>query len=297
LQKTAKRPPHPSAATGGFRQMEYSMKVTESEMHEALQRSGYILESVTAKNLAEWGFFVQTGQVVEDPITGKGRDIDIIANSISNHNHYSDIRTISQIEYVFEVKNNLYPIVLLTEFRDSPYIESWTGLKERITEPLDVKGYESHEAYFETLVSDNNNIYTQYCSFHKKRANDELMASHPEKFHESISKIIQHCDEAADFIEKYEETDDEQSREEKIFRHFLYMPVLLVRGDLYELQGDNLKEVKSSTLVVNYYHKGEQRMAFVLIVTSDGFEEFIKDTQLLERTAAKRMAAVRQSIA
>jgi hypothetical protein len=98
--------------------MEYSMKVTESEMHEALQRSGYILESVTEKNLAEWGFFVQTGQVVEDLITGKGRDIDIIANSISNHNHYSDIRTISQIEYVFEVKNNLYPIVLLTKLNN-----------------------------------------------------------------------------------------------------------------------------------------------------------------------------------
>jgi hypothetical protein len=182
--------------------------------------------------------------------------------------------------------------VLLTESRDSPYIESRTGLKEWTTEPLYLKGYESHETYFEKLVSDNNNIYTQYCSFHKKRANDELMASHPEKF-----QIFQHCDEAADFIEEYEETYDEQSIKEKIFCHFLYMPVLLVKGDLYELQGDNLKEVKSPTLVVNSYHEGEQRMAFFLIVTSDGFEEFMKDTQLLERTVAKRMAAVRQSIA
>lgn len=270
------------------------MKVTESEMHDALKRSGYILESEVALKLANWGFFVQTGQVVEDPLTGKGRDIDIIANSFGNSNHYPDIRTISQIEYVFEVKNNLYPIVLLTEFRDSPYIESWTGLKEWITEPSCMEGYESHEAYFEKLTSSSEKIYTQYCSFHKKKANDELMASHPEKFHESISKIIQHCDESVECSEDSCLSDGGESREERVFRHFLYMPILLVRGDLYELQENGLKGVTSSTLVVNYYHKGEQRMAFVFIVTKDGFEEFMKGTQKLERDAANKMANIRE---
>lgn len=267
------------------------MKVTEPEMLEALKRSGYMLESEASQKLADWGFFVQTGQVVEDPTTGKGRDIDIIANSFSNSNHYSDIRTISQIEYVFEVKNNLYPVVLLTEFRDSPYIESWTGLKEWITEPKDVKNYESHEAYFENLIAKNKNIYTQYCSFHKKKANDDLMASHPERFHESISKIIQHCDDSVDCREHYDEGGSET--EERVFRHFIYMPILLVRGELFELQDDELVEVKSSTLVTNYYHNGENRMAFVFIVTRDGFQEFMQKTQVIERDIASKMAEIK----
>ncbi|MBU1297494.1 MAG: hypothetical protein KKD82_22055, partial [Gammaproteobacteria bacterium] len=232
-------------------------------------------------------------QVVEDPITGKGREIDIIASSFSNGNYYSDIRTISQIEYVFEVKNNLYPIVLLSEFRDSPYIESWTGLKELISRPKDVRGYASHEAYFDKLIVENKNIYTQYCSFHKKKINDDLMASHPERFHESISKIIQYCDENVDCHEHYDE--DASEAEERVFRHFIYMPILLVRGELFELQGDDLVEVKFSTLVTNYYLNGENRMAFVFVVTRDGFQGFMQETQEMERNAATKMAELKMS--
>jgi len=260
-----------------------SLTITELEMLEALKRSGYMLESEAAQKLVDWGFFVQTGQVVEDPITGKGREIDIIANSFGNNNSHSDVRILTQIEYVFEVKNNLYPIVLLTEFRDSPYIESWTGLKERHTKPKDVKYHDYHEAYFERLIEKNKNIYTQYCSFHKKRGKDDLMASHPERFHESISKIILHCD---DIIDERDNDDAETT----FFRHFIYMPILLVRGELYELHENKLVEVTSSTLVTNYYHNSERKMAFVFVVTRDGFQEFMRQTQEMERDVAMEMA-------
>lgn len=264
------------------------MNVTESEMLEALNRSGYILESEVAKQLSEWDFFVQSGPVVKDPITGKGREIDIIAESFGQKNYDSKLKTYAQIEYVFEIKNNSFPIILLNEFRDSPLIESWVGMKEAIELIDGFHHYDSHDCYFAELIENNKNIYTQYCSFHKKKANDVLMASHPERFHDSISKIIQHCDESIDLHEEILEESDSESIRSSFFRHRLYMPILLVNDDLFEMRDNELIKVGSSTLVVNYYHKGKPMMAYLFIVTKDGLKDFINRTQnLLSKTLNK----------
>lgn len=273
------------------------MKVTELEMIEALHRSGYILESEVAKQLSEWGFFVQSGPVVEDPITGKGREIDIIAESFGNKNYDSKLRTYAQIEYVFEIKNNSFPIILLNEFRDSPLIESWTGMKEFIEWPENTSHYDHHECYFDELIEKNKNIFTQYCSFHKKKANDVLMASHPERFHDSISKIIQHCDESLDFYENQSLEVDSESIVSSFFRHRLYMPILLVNDDVFQMRDNELTKVDSSTLVVNYYHKGEPKMAYLFIVTKDGLKEFINKTQLLLSKTITKMNMIKNKTA
>lgn len=56
-----------------------SAKITTKEMLDALNRSGYLLESEISRILDDAGFFIESNQVVEDPITGKSREIDLVA--------------------------------------------------------------------------------------------------------------------------------------------------------------------------------------------------------------------------
>jgi hypothetical protein len=272
------------------------MKVTEQEMMEALNRSGYILESEVAKQLSEWNFFVLSGPVVKDPITGKGREIDIIAERYGMNNSNSDLKTHTNIEYVFEIKNNSFPIVLLNEFRFSPNnIEPRFGLKEAASVPNGIN-YNHDNIFFDELIENNNNIFTQYCSFHKKKGkNDELMASHPERFHESISKIIQHCDEQVEHNDQYLFNEEsEEVRADGYFRHRLYMPILLVNDDVLEMSEDGLKKVDNSTLVINYYHKGEPYTAYIFIVTKYGLKDFLSRTEKLKESVLNNMNEVRE---
>ena len=73
-------------------------------------------------------------------------------------------------------------------------------------------------------------LYTQYCSFsHKKgQKNKELIALHPETVYAGLSKITQYCEE-----EKAHWDDHEI---DKYYRKFVYLPVLLIKEELYELQ-------------------------------------------------------------
>jgi hypothetical protein len=272
------------------------MKVTEQEMMEALNRSGYILESEVAKQLSEWDFFIQSGPVVKDPMTGKGREIDIIAERWGRGNNAnSELKTHTSIEYVFEIKNNSFPIVLLNKFRFSPNIEPRIGLNEAASVPNNIH-YHNDDIFFDELIENNNNIFTQYCSFHKKKGkNDELMASHPERFHESISKIIQHCDEQVEHNDQYlfnEESEEVEA--DGYFRHRLYMPILLVNDDVLEMSEDGLKKVDNSTLVINYYHKGEPYTAYIFIVTKYGLKDFLSRTEKLKEGVLNNMNEARE---
>ncbi|UJS23573.1 hypothetical protein [Thiothrix winogradskyi] len=115
------------------------MNITTDEMYEALSRSGYLLESEVAKKLSEWGFFVETSLVIEDPFSGKSREIDIVAEYYNWDASKSQFHTCAKIEFVFEVKNNIYPLVLLNEFNFNPRVDDYLGLKEATTIPKNVK--------------------------------------------------------------------------------------------------------------------------------------------------------------
>lgn len=144
-------------------------EISKSEMLEALKRSGYLLESEFSAFLANQGFFVETNQVIEDPITGKSREIDLTAEYYEYKQDRSSHKCASGIKFVFEIKNNLFPIVLLTQFSFTPNIEDWMGLKEALNLPENIN-YDSLDSYYENLIhKPGSRIYTQYCSFHKKK--------------------------------------------------------------------------------------------------------------------------------
>jgi len=266
-------------------------------MLDALKRSGYFLESEISRILVNAGFFTESNQVLEDPITGKSREIDLLAEYWEYKEERKDFKTASKIKFVFEIKNNLFPIVLLTPFEFSPNIEEWMGLKEALTIPDNIT-YDS-EGFYNGLIKDRkNHIYTQYCSFHKKKPNDELMALHPDNINKGLLKITYYCEEMVKLYDKtlLYEGSGENNKKEEFFRHFLFLPILLINEELYELRNEELVKVQSSILVYNYHFNKEPKMAYVFVITKKGFPEFMEKMIKLGDAVEQEMIEIRRGI-
>ena len=135
-------------------------------------------------------------------------------------------------------------------------------------------------------------IFTQYCSFQRKKANDELMALHPDNIHSGLSKITQYCEEAIDREERVE-------GENGYYRDFIYLPVLLISDDLYELKHSDknepkLSKVESSMMVYNYHYKNEASMAYIFVVTKKGFPNFMNSMLKTEEEIETEMIRIRK---
>jgi hypothetical protein len=59
------------------------IEFSENEIIDALQRSGYLFESEISQYLSQSGFFVESNQVILDPITRKNRELDLIVRAHS----------------------------------------------------------------------------------------------------------------------------------------------------------------------------------------------------------------------
>lgn len=276
--------------------MKRQFEISENEMLEALDRSGYLLESEISSMLAEFGFFIESNQVIEDKITGKSREIDLIAEYYNYKPENFGYKTASKIKFVFEIKNNLFPITLLTKWQFSPNIEDWIGLKEALTIPEDIN-YDWGAGYYNRLIDTDRQIFTQYCSYQKKKTSDELMALHPDNIHEGLLKITQFCEEMVKQYDKDLLYKDNAKNKDEYFRHFLFMPVLLINDELYELDKNRLKQVDSSILVFNYYFEKEPKMAYVFVVTKKGFPEFIKRMIKIDDEVEQLMINIKKGVA
>jgi hypothetical protein len=135
--------------------------------------------------------------MIEDPLTGKSREIDleaefdVIFRPITNH-------TMANIDFICEVKNNPYPFVLLSRFQHSPNTELWDSIKNIVTLPEIFQDKDRYsllhdlDFYDELIRKKDVKVFTQYCSFQPKKSNEknnELMAWHPEFLYDSLSKI------------------------------------------------------------------------------------------------------------
>lgn len=268
--------------------------ITKDDLLEAIKRSGYLLESEIANSLAKLGFFVESNQVIEDPITGKSREIDLTAEYYDRDNRNGiEHRACAKVNFVFEIKNNIYPLVLMTRFEFSPNLEIWESVKEIETRPSGITA--STDGYYDRLLLNNERIFTQYCSFEIKKSGrnkEEFFASHPEQVHSGLSKITQYCEEAIALWEGREEG-------EEYYRKFLYMPVLLINDDLFEMEVEVGKEpilhkVEESRLLFNYHYKSIPRLATVWVVTRSGFDRFIKKIVSMERLLEHEMVIAKR---
>lgn len=266
--------------------------LTEDEIIAALNRSGYLLESGIIKKLADYGFFVQSNVSSLDPTTGKSREIDIFAEFFQSDEESSKNKITARTRFVFEVKNNIYPLVLLTKMAFHPDNEPWDFLKMVSTCPPNVN-YSPYTGFYDILIDkEDKDLFTQYCSFQKKKANEDLMALHPDVVYDGLMKITCFCEE---ILEKWNRNDDDDSEYiEEYLRDFLYLPVLLINDDLYELHIEDdhkpdLKKVECSRLVFNYHYKQEPKSAIVFVVTKKGIDDFLRQVILAEKQVKQNM--------
>ncbi|RED26727.1 hypothetical protein BD847_0650 [Flavobacterium cutihirudinis] len=258
----------------------------ENRILDALNRSGYLFESEISKKLSTLGYFVESNQVVIDKFTGKSREIDLIAEYEDNifEQDYSK-KCYSKIKFAFEIKNTSSPVLVLTEYQNSINDQIWESLKEFKTIPSNLE-------YFNYNISEkliyNSNIYTQYCSFQEKKGSNELMALHPDNIHSGIQKITQYCQEKIGHFE---------NDENNYLRHFLYIPILLISGDLYELKIlDNLPKIfktEETTIIYNFHHDEEPTSCLIKVLTKDGLDNFLKEMLLLEKDMTENMIQLR----
>lgn len=266
------------------------IKFTETEILDSLSRSGYLLESEITKRLVNYGFFVESNLSSLDPLTGKSREIDLFAENNYDATKKSESKCIALVRFIFEIKNNDFPLVLLTKFENSPNSNIWEGFK--IAQTIPEKIFDTY--YFNDfthilLYQDESDMFTQYCSFSHKK-NEELMAHHPENLYSSLLKLTQYCEE---MIEPWA-NNKSRHQGDNWFRNFLYLPVLLINDDLFELEitDDNknvLKKVDSSRLIFNYHYKQEPKTSIIYVVTKSGLEEFLKKVLLVEKKVEESM--------
>jgi len=265
-----------------------SEKISEEEILNSLRRSGYLFESEITKMLSDSGFFVESNITSLDPFTGKNREIDLLAEY---HHEYDQEKAKDKVvalsRFVFEIKNNNSPFVLMTKFEYSPHSEIYNGLKSAKTVPEQLKNAWFSD-FFEIMFysEPRKELFTQYCSFSKKK-NEELMAHHPDTIYSAFQKITHFCEEQVESWNK-------SNYKDEYFRNFVYLPVLLIKEDLYELdyEDDNsprLTKVETSQLVFNYHFKQKPRTAIIFIVTKSGLKQFLEEMLDVERMVEKHM--------
>ena len=275
--------------------MKNSNKFSEKEILESLFRSGYLLESEITKLMVEYGFFVESNISSLDPLTGKSREIDLIAEFDHEYNEERyKWKAIAKAKFVFEIKNNDAPLVLLTKHVWHPDSLIVEGIKVGVTTPEYLNDHYYHGFYQVMFEEDEQkDMFTQYCSFSKKSGKEELMAHHPENVYSSLLKITHFCEES---IETWNSRDRNYTYD--YFRNFLYLPIILINEDLYELENNDdneykLKKVECSRLVFNYHYKQEAKTAIIHMVTKAGLKEFLTDILKAEKKVEENLIEVK----
>ncbi len=106
------------------------------------------------------------------------------------------------------------------------------------------------------------------------------MAFHPDNLHLGFSKIVQYCDE---MIERWDTNDSQYNR------YILYLPILLLKNDLYELDINTnlepeLKKVYRSKFNYNYHKDGFSISTVIFVLTQKGLKPFLDEMILFSNS-------------
>lgn len=265
------------------------MEVNDNEMIEALSRSGYLLETEITNLLIKLGYEVENSISIKDQFTGKTREIDLITRRKRDSCTEPIInKCFTQVNYAFEIKNNLAPLVLMTKVSDSDQLHDWNGIKEHISCPKEMQCI--CESYYDKIIFNQKySSYSQYCSFQQKKdKGNTLIAFHPENIYSGISKLIQYCDEKQFSLGGRYKVDNEY------YRNLLFIPVILISDSLIELDMEDfmepkLKSVEASKLLCHYHNEESSKMSYVHIVTKKGLPSFLKIMEEAEKEITFQM--------
>ncbi len=274
---------------------------TEDELIEALQRSGYVMESRLVQVLTMNGYFVEPNQRQLDTNTGKSREIDIIAEG------YYDGRcgaagVCVKTQLAIEAINTAFPLLLLTEKPFSPNDVDYQYYHYRYTDDETKTMHRFHEQHEDIIESRfaSQPLYAQYCGFSRKKSSgsrEELMASHPDSVFTGIEKTVQYVSEA---LVSFDATFSKLAEHRQYCRLFYWAPVIVTSGELFVVDIDNDGKVllipKKHGRHVHYYHYEDRFVsAIVDIVTEKAFPEFLNEVREMDTLMYDMILEVRMS--
>lgn len=264
-------------------------EITAKEIEESLSRSGYLMESRLVRALDSHGYFVEPNRSIQDPRTGKSREIDLVAEYhdwIPEH-----AGTTVKTTFVVEALNNKYPFVLLTE-RPSTPIADFESYIKFICTPQPSPFVELIDLYDEKRA-DLHNLFSQYCVLTGKNNTHELMASHPDDTYGSFLKMAEYVeDEIARWISFEEES--------PYWRLFFWQPILVVSGQLvtatvHDTGAVQIDDTDIGRLEFNWHAGDKPRTTVIEVVREKSFLQRLatvraKDQELETRLHQLRVA-------
>ena len=211
-----------------------SQTITQTEMVDAIQRSGYPLEQRVAQAIREHGFLAHTNAAYTDPETGKSREYDIsgIRVSMLGRNGMDAIFTL----LICECENNQQPVVFFTsesllgfmnvKCSGLPLKVSSAGWVVPLWEFLGVKRFHHYS---------RGSVATQYCTFHRKNDSAPWTASHSDAHHQTFMGLVNAVEHG---IEDHCNNWVSPGRSKEPINLQLYYPVLVLQGEIYEARTD-----------------------------------------------------------
>jgi hypothetical protein len=216
---------------------ESTKRISLPEVRDALQRSGYLLESRLASILEHERWLPQPNAVYSDPQTRESRELDIHAFGIyrSGPHPLDLLLPVLLIECV----NNPYPIVFIQAAVDPDFVYLHASNIRFVGEPTSIltegpQGSWTPIAAFLELGEYHHYtrgpFATQYCSFQPKKGSKpvEWFATHRDEDHQAFVKLCDAADyESAAFAQKLK-----RKVAPGVWLSPIY-PVLVVQGELF----------------------------------------------------------------
>jgi len=233
-------PEFPVEELGGT-QLDVKDVITKQGMKRSILKSGYLLEQRVEAVLNEADYYVETNAAYPDPVTGRSREVDVVAIGV--------VRVYAEPAFIFptlicECENNAQPAVFFA--RESPisflyHLEvRMAGIPVRILDerrPTDVPGEEEYVSLSELLRFADHHHYcrgpvaTQYCTFARKNQNTPWVALHSDEQHDSLTTLINAVEFKID--EHYHAWSPPAVGDSESLNVEFYYPVLVLQGPLY----------------------------------------------------------------
>lgn len=281
-------------------------KIINSEIKEAISRSGYLIEQRVSGVLNENGYLVAPNHTYLDPVSGKTREIDMQADSTWTEPGDTFAQGL-RWSICCECENNMQPIVF---FPFEPFLPSARsdlikcyGMPMKIWQDDKYISLLSFLPFHKFHHYCRANIATQYCSFTKPRPNSKWIATHLEEQHDTFNSLVWAIEHDINQFYKEGWQPPKGDEVEPIYLEFRY-PLVVLGGELMEARlgkrGLVIKKTKHIQFVKSLYLSGEMIRYQIDVITEDYLSQYLaivaSEMNKVRRLVVRHKKIITQSI-
>jgi len=279
--------------------------ISEKEIKDAIEKSGYLLEQRVAPIL-EKKYFMQRNQAFLDSETGKSREYDI--NAMGAIRLYKKGYNFIFPILLCECENNAQPVVFFTEESIISFLHHYevkvSGIpvkflhKDGFIALSEFTGMENFHHYCKGPVA------TQYCSFQLKKDKSSWIAIHTDIQHDTFNTLIKVLE--YEIAKHYDGWAPPKQNEKEYINIQIYYPLLILQGQLYsaKLKNNRLKLTEINHVQfrkqVSLPQKSGPEMYQIDVITEKYLPYYLKiiDTEMkkVEKVFLKKKKVVTNTI-